>query len=133
MSIEWDGKGLPPVGCECELVNFYGEDYPEFVGEPGEKVKIIGNGFTNACPVAFYEADGGRGEMLAYAVATCFIPIRTKAERRREESVHAMNAAWRARAGEEDDGKLKSIYEIIYDAITAGKIPGIRLTDDAGD
>lgn len=68
MSIEWNGEGLPPIGCECELVNFYGNDFPEFVGEHGEEVKIIGSGFTNGCPVAFYEADGGRGGMLAYAV-----------------------------------------------------------------
>lgn len=87
----WNGDGLPPVGCKCELVNFYGNDFPEFVGEHGEEVKIIGTGFTNGCPVAFYEADGGRGGMLAYAVEQCFRPVRTEAEVKSEDPYSSLS------------------------------------------
>lgn len=115
----WNGEGLPPIGCECELVNFYGNDFPEFVGEHGEEVKIIGSGFTNGCPVAFYEADGGRGGMLAYAVEQCFRPIRTEADRNREEIVKQIIKGSRL--------AQDSVAEAIYDAIAAGKIPGVKL------
>lgn len=121
MSIEWNGEGLPPIGCECELVNFYGNDFPEFVGEHGEEVKIIGSGFTNGCPVAFYEADGGRGGMLAYAVEQCFRPIRTEADRNRDEAKNAIAELCRSSASNGHSADL------IYDAIAAGKIPHITL------
>ncbi|MBD8129253.1 hypothetical protein [Pantoea agglomerans] len=123
MSIEWNGNGLPPVGCECELVNFYGNDFPEFVGEHGEQVKIIGSGFTNGCPVAFYEADGGRGGMLAYAVEQCFRPIRTEAERKREEAEVAMRLCLKGTGYGMTEGAAKTVF----DAIAAGKIPHITL------
>lgn len=124
MSIEWNGEGLPPVGCECELVNFYGNDFPEFVGEPDEVVKIIGSGFTNGCPVAFYEADGGRGGMLAYAVAQCFRPIRTESERKRDESISKIQS----HAHVDFVAPISTGQAVaIYDAIAAGKIPHITL------
>lgn len=124
--VEWNGEGLPPVGCECELVNFYGEDFPDFVGEPGETVKIIGNGFANSCPVAFYEADGGRGKMLAYAVSACFRSIRTEEERKREEAEVAMRLCLKGTGYGMTEGAAKTVF----DAIASGKIPGVRLTDD---
>lgn len=118
---EWNGEGLPPVGCECELVNFFGEDFPEFAGESGEKVRIIGNGYTNGCPVAFYEADGGRGNVLAYAVAPCFRPIRSEAERKRDQAIAQMM--------ERSAVLVEATAALIYDAIAAGKIPGVKLAD----
>lgn len=120
----WNGEGLPPVGCECELVNFYGEDFPEFVGDAGEKVRIIGNGFTNGCPVAFYEADGGRGSVLAYAVESCFRPIRTEAERKRSD---ICDKIYGAMTNAERKENRSDMAEAIYDAIAAGKIPGVKL------
>lgn len=115
----WNGEGLPPVGCEVELVNFYGEDFPEFVGDTGEKVKIIGNGFTNSYPVAFYEADGGRGSVLAYAVSKCFRPILTQAERKREDAIETLNRLYPQLVGK--------LAGYLYDDISAGKIPHITL------
>lgn len=119
----WNGEGLPPVGTECELVNFFGNDFPDFVGEPDEVVEIIGNGFTNGCPVAFYEADGGRGGVLAYAVEQCFRPIRTEAERQRDKIIAAMRAACT------NYNKTDVIHAVeqIHDAIAAHKITGVTL------
>lgn len=117
----WNGEGLPPVGCECELVNFFGNDFPDFVGEPDEVVKIIGNGFTNGCPVAFYEADGGRGGVLAYAVEQCFRPIRAEADRKRDKAKNAIAELCRSSASNGHSA------DMIYDAIAAGKIPHIKL------
>lgn len=126
---EWNGEGLPPVGCECELINFFGEDFPEFVGESREKVRIIGNGYTNGCPVAFYEADGGRGKILAYAVAPCFRPIRTKADYKREDATASMLKACT------NYNKTDVIHAVkeIYDAIIAHKITGVTTVPNVGE
>lgn len=124
MSIEWDGKGLPPVGCECE--------YSLNGGRRWDKCKIEYEVGTQGVVISYDVFKGVQYVSFNAYPKTVFRLMCTKEERRREESTEAMNIAWRARAGEEDGGKLKSIYEIIYDAIAAGKIPGIRLTDDAG-
>lgn len=125
MSTEWDGTGLPPVGTLCQITahnNRWG-----FLGGASYKGVVVAYSGDD-----FWFKDANGTHTVSRTDKVDFHPIRTEAERKREESTEAMNIAWRARAGEEHDGKLKSIYEIIYDAIAAGKIPGIRLTDDAG-
>lgn len=114
----WDGEGLPPVGCECEIARV--ADWMPVT------IKFISDYHT------IFKTFGGTEDCYQ----TCslqFRPILTEADRKREEVTKAMKVAWRARAGEEHDGKLKSVYEIIYDAVASGKIPGIRLTDDAAE
>lgn len=55
-----------------------------------------------------------------------FRPIRTEAERKRKEVVGVIAELCRSSASNGHSADL------IYDAIAAGKIPGIRLTDDTG-
>ncbi len=117
----WDGKVLPPIGLECELVNFYGEDFPHFVGEDGEIVIIRGHGLVNGKNVAFYEADGSREKMISYAVSECFRPIQTLEEKKRDVAIVALQNAFRAIAHSDCVG------EGLYEEIAAGKIPGVKL------
>lgn len=124
----WDGEGLPPVGCECEVSS---EDFDDWTvikvafTHNGEIIGIIrsDNEYLNDRMEKF--SDGYNGAR--------FRPIRTEAERKREDAglaiYHAIN--WNAE-GELASPLRMEDYRKAYDAIAAGKIPGIRLTDDAG-
>ncbi|MDK2633130.1 hypothetical protein QMZ93_07210 [Pantoea stewartii subsp. indologenes] len=114
---EWNGEGLPPVGCECELFDCdtWNPVIIKFVGE-----KYVVTERTD----------------LGYEVVYClaerperFRTSRTEEERKRKESIASIykNIGIMAR----DGGEQAAID--IYVAIAAGKIPGIRLTDEAGD
>ena len=115
MSIEWDGEGLPPVGCEFEW-------------------STHSNGFTllhkrkcTAVGTSGILSVGDDGvELYLNNVNNRFFPIRTKADRMRESSVDAICDILRV---DRDCGARINLVKI-YEAIAAGKIPGIRLTDD---
>lgn len=77
MSIEWDGKGLPPVGCECEREG------------PGRWVKCKIN-YVSETLIVYKMTDSGN-EYSSLLNAFMFRPIRTEAERRREDRIKALN------------------------------------------
>lgn len=120
---EWNGEGLPPVGCWCEYSLNGGKtwwkckvDY--IVGTQG--VVMLCDTFEGVQYVQF----------SSYGNALKFRPIRSEAERKRDEAglaiYHAIN--WNA------EGELVSLsrmedYKKAYDAIAAGKIPGVKLDD----
>lgn len=78
--VEWDGEGLPPVGCECEI-NPHGEWFRATVYGYGK------NKFLAAISNFQRDSDGDviGGEHAYWIESTKFRPIRTKAERDREE------------------------------------------------
>ena len=103
---EWSGDGLPTVGCECEL--FDCDEWNPVV------IKFVGDKY-----VVTERTD------LGYEVVYClaerpdrFRPIRTEAERKRDDACKAMTDRI------DMDNYLAGI---IYDDIASGKIPGIRL------
>lgn len=105
---EWDGVGLPPVGFECEMQDAVGEFIP---------VDIIANhdGFAfgwNYDRHAVYFSDK-RCE---------FRPLSSEADKKRNEAVKAMVYHKNDPVDVTENG-----YHAIYDAIAAGKIPGIRI------
>lgn len=103
----WNGEGLPPVGCECECmvtVNWF-------------RCKIVY--VSDKCVVLKY----GESEE-AWSPSSCqFRPIRTEAERKREDAIEALRL----------DEAVTGVYitedeaAAIYDAIAAGEIPGVKL------
>lgn len=116
---EWNGSGLPPVGFECEMQDSVGEFIP---------VDIIVNhdGFAfgrNYDRHAVYFSDK-RCE---------FRPLRSEADKKREIGVLSLARADPAvgifEYGEKmSDGRLIGYaWYDLYDAIAAGKIPGIRI------
>lgn len=115
----WNGDGLPPVGCECEFKEQHGEYWQKGVVRYISDHTIVINiypeedeyGDKEPC----FENDGNLS----------FRPIRTESGRKRdaascEIAAICRNAASNGAAGED-----------IYDAIAAGKIPGIKLDGDA--
>ncbi len=105
--VAWDGQGLPPVGVECEIKRV--ADWMPVT------IKFISYRHT------IFTTFGGTEDCYQ----TCslqFRPIRTEAERKREAAVEAMVS--------HKDNPVppgENYYHAIYDAIAAGKIPGVKL------
>lgn len=115
----WNGEGLPPVGCECEYLDNNGKWYPVTIKYESNQLVVI-SGITKILGV-------DQGTEIAKDITIDkpqFRPLRTEAESKRDAAVEAMQR-------EADDGNnwIYSEYEIIYDAIAAGKIPGVKLED----
>ena len=103
----WKGEGLPPVGCECEC--------------------HVDEGVIH-CIVVGYDFDGKAVVMRNVPVRKYFSiqanswrikPMRTEAERKRDAAVDAFNCL----------SPIELSGELAYDAIAAGKIPGVKLDD----
>lgn len=101
----WNGDGLPPVGCECEMQN----DRGEWIA-----VDIIAqnDGFSFGWNYDY--------RMVYFSDKPAeFRPIRSEAERKREEAVKTIMLT----------GWCQSAAEEIYDLVAAGKVPGMKLED----
>ena len=104
----WNGEGLPPVGVECESKQFAQIDWHKF------RVVAIENG----CVFGFWNDKVG---VCLDSKHWEFRQLRTEAERKREDIRKAIYAAMNIIDGD--------IADAIYDAIAAGKIPGVKLED----
>lgn len=107
---EWNGDGLPPVGTIC-MAN-------------------LANGWTDV-KVAYIGDEGGCREALVFEIKTTnpawadeFRPLRTEAERKRDAFINAVLDDMRTIPC---DLSLRDEVAVIYDAIAAGKIPGVKL------
>ena len=110
----WSGEGLPPVGCECEYQDSNTSKwYPVTIKYISEQLVVI-CGVTNIL--------GEKQDTEIAKDIICdkpqFRPIRTEAERKREEIINALT-----------DYTLRGEAGDIYWAIAAGKIPGVKLSD----
>lgn len=111
--VEWSGDGLPPVGCECEVSVDGGHSwcaYRAINEKNGVRLIEIGNlteEFQNNNWI--------------------FRPLRTEAERKRDEAAEAIDFYM----PEFIPDTPNEFYHAkkIYDAIAAGKIPGVKLED----
>lgn len=108
---EWDGEGLPPVGCECEwqdkntklwipVVIAYSSEWVTVVRE----LKPLKVGDAVECCINNF----GEEERLH------FRPIRSEADKKKENVVDEI-MSWMHYAG-------RAEVELIYDAIKSGKI-----------
>ncbi|MNH80851.1 hypothetical protein D3C73_332070 [compost metagenome] len=126
----WDGVGLPPVGCECEftLGPYEPDEFYDLCGklpELGTLVNVVSHKVTgdghNVAVIYWDEDGGGRAACL---VGSCLKPISSEADMKRDAALLAMNIAVN-----EGDSGIEGGLEAIYDAIAAGKIPGVKLED----
>lgn len=108
----WNGEGLPPAGVECEA------KYRESDSAEWFLFRCVGVD----CGVAFGWA--GKEAATLGKGSYEFRPLRTESERKRDAAIKAMQ-----READEGDNWIYNEYEIIYDAIAAGKIPGVKLDD----
>lgn len=112
-ALVWNGEGLPPVGCECEFIS---NDIS------WGAVKVIA---VDEDKVVIKTSDG------AYCGITpserqIFRPLRTEAERKHEAVLESICAVLTMVA---QDYKREDEAKLIYEAISAGKIPGVKLDD----
>ncbi len=111
----WNGEGLPPVGCECECHVDEGIIHCVVVGYDFDGKAVV----MRNVPVRKYfsiQANSGR-----------IRPLRTEKERKRDEAVEAIDFYM----PEFTPDTPNEFYHAkkIYDAIAAGKIPGVKLDD----
>lgn len=109
----WNGEGVPPVGCECEYIsNGTSWGKVKVIGLDGEKIVIRPSGEI------YYAITPSNKDV--------FIPFRTEAERKHEAVLESICAVLEMVA---QDYKREDEAKLIYEAIAAGKIPGVKLDD----
>lgn len=106
---EWDGEGMPPVGCECEF-NAHERGW--------EKCSVL---YASKYTVLLRTARDGDPEEAFTPEDLKFRPIRSEADKKRTEAIHIIADLCRDSASNGHSGQL------VYDAIAAGKVPGIRI------
>ena len=108
----WNGEGLPPVGCECEESVDGGRSwctYRAINEKNGVRLIEIGNlteEFQNNNWI--------------------FRPLRSESEMKHEAALESICAVLEMVA---QDYKREDEAKLIYEAIAAGKIPGVKLED----
>ena len=108
----WNGEGLPPVGVECEF---------SFSGEPYRKCEIL---FLSKYTLVIKDCSLNGDDEESYCPEDVkFRPIQSEADKKREHAVEALSQVVEYRHG----CGYKPMSGWIYDAIAAGKIPGIKL------
>lgn len=114
----WNGEGLPPVGCECEYTKqtLPGDEWTQCI------VDYVGASFVVYRDCYGVELTGIIGDIK-------FRPIRSEEERKREEAVQALCDAGGGSGKVDEKAGYGSCWFDVYDAIAAGKIPGVKLDD----
>ena len=106
----WRGERVPPVGCECEC---------QFL-DAWHVCKVLFVGTEVIVGVI-------DGSERAFSVNhTKFRPIKSEAERKHEAVLESICAVLEMVA---QDYKREDEAKLIYEAIAAGKIPGVKLDD----
>ena len=110
----WNGEGLPPVGCECEI---------SFSGKSLGQCEILFVGDS----LIVWKQKSSQQEGSGYHRHMNIRPLRTEAERKRDEAIEAID--WYMPECIPDTPNEFYHAKKIYDAIAAGKIPGVKLED----
>ena len=117
----WSGEGLPPVGCECEYLDNNGKWYPVTIKYSSDQLVVI-SVVTKILGVE-------QGTEITKDIIIDepqFRPLRTEAERKHEAVLESICAVLEMVA---QDYKRDDEAKLIYEAIAAGKIPGVKLDD----
>lgn len=101
----WNGEGLPPVGVKCEIMRGISEWRPVVINFISENLTV----FKTPDDV----------EKCYHTRNLRFRPLRTEADRKREETINALISL---------GVFTRPVAEKTIDAIAAGKIPGVELT-----
>lgn len=113
----WNGDGLPPIGIKCEWQDHKTKKWITVrVVYSSEWITIISEDKDDDAVELAIENYGDKGRRK-------FRPLRTEEDRKRDIAVGAMEKSW-----EGATDKPAHAFESIYDAIAAGKIPGVELS-----
>lgn len=111
--VEWSGDALPPAGCECESKQFAQVNWTKFKVVAvcdGHVFGFWGNGVSTALDSKMWE----------------FRPLRSESDKKRDA---ALDAIYGAIASAEREHNRSDEADKVYEAIAAGKIPGVKLED----
>lgn len=119
----WSGEGLPPVGCVCEWQDKNTKQW--------QPVKIV---YSSEWVTVIREINKEKGDdLVEIAIENYgddarlnFRLIRSEADRKRDDICDKIYGAM-TNAKRKDN--RSDMAEEIYDAIAAGKIPGVKLDD----
>lgn len=117
----WNGEGVPPVGCECEYLDNNGKWYPVIIKYASDQLVVI-SGVTKILGVE-------QGTEIAKDIIIDkpqFRTLRTESERKHEAVLESICAVLEMAV---QDYKREDEAKLIYEAIAAGKIPGVKLDD----
>lgn len=109
---EWDGEGLPPVGVECEWL------------ASGDHEWIAVTVLCYDGEDAWLKPSDGSQSFVVWNIDN-FRQLRTEAERKRDAAIEAID--WFMPECIPDTPNEFYHAKKIYDAIAAGKIPGVKL------
>lgn len=118
----WNGEGLPPVGCECEYLNSNGEWSAVTVKYASEQLIVI----SGATKILEEEQETEIAKDIIIDKPQ-FRPLRTEADRKRDAAVEAIDY-WLPEYIPDTPNEFYHAKKI-YDAIAAGKIPGVKLEE----
>ncbi len=113
----WNGEGLPPVGCECEFKEQNKDEWRKCVIRYVSDYTIV----VDTSPDK-YESDDEE-PCFVNDENILFRPIRTEAERKRDEAIKELENVYRSIPHSD------AVAYGLYDAIATGKIPGVKLAD----
>lgn len=114
--VEWNGEGLPPVGCECEYQS-ESDGWVECEVLMYHKTVVILETPISGGSLTVARLDGAN-----------FRAAPTVADKRREEFATSL-CSHLDDLTDWDSPACKVHALAIYDAIAAGKIPGVKLDD----
>ncbi|WP_208950682.1 hypothetical protein [Rahnella sp. ChDrAdgB13] len=109
----WDGEGLPPVGVECEWLD-NGTYIPVKIAYSSKEAIVI----RGKSKIFNEEVEMPLDPVLKPEKCR-FRPIRSPDDVARDEVVDALYATL--------SGQSRTVCREVYDAIAAGKIPGVKL------
>ena len=109
---QWNGEGLPPVGCEFEH-SFHANDFSTWHWR-----KCTATGKHGVLCV-----DENDTELYLNDISNRFRPIRSESDKKRDEAIQSMASVIDYRNG----CSANPLAGWLYDAISAGKIPHIQL------
>lgn len=113
----WNGEGLPPVGCECECYVDEGIIHCVVVGYDFDGKAVV---MRNVPARKYFSIQANSGRIK---------PLRTEAERKREIAAQALCNSCGGIGKVDENLGFGVMWFDIYDAIAAGKIPGVKLED----
>lgn len=115
----WDGEGLPPVGCECVVTpHNTAWGFSSVDNYTGRVLAYDGEDFWFAML--------GGVKVTSRTDKVDFRPIKSEADKKRDAAIEAILSDMRTIPC---DLSLRDEVAVIYDAIAAGKIPGVKLED----
>lgn len=118
VTAEWDGKGLPPVGCECEYVHgLLAAAKNDNKPKSNTIVRVVAHQYYNhrdVCVCVWINAEGGmRSSVFS---PRCLKPLLTEAEKEREAAIQDLTSVICGNVPDTGMATAAMYAERVYDA-----------------